>query len=35
MNIRRFLKQKIERFGPNKSTLFFLIEDKFYNDGKQ
>ena len=26
---KRFLKQKIERFGPNKTTLFFLTEDKF------
>ena len=26
---RRFLKQKIERYVPNKTTLFLLIEDQF------
>ena len=24
-----FLRQKLESFGPNKTMLFFLIEDKF------
>ena len=26
---------KIESFGPDKTKLFFLIEDKFQKDGKQ
>ena len=29
IKIWRFLKQKIERFGPNKTTFFFLIQKKF------
>ena len=29
-----FLKWKIESFGPNKTTLFFLNEDKFQKDDK-